>query len=121
MAKGGPTEEANLATLCDGCHSLDHEGLLVLRGSVTGDLRFTDSNGRDLREPAEVHQQVLKVSARADTSDVVTFTELPAEVDAAWFDRHAHLFKWRNGTLDFSPGRPSGNETEPVQHPPAAH
>lgn len=50
---GGRTEESNCILLCEGCHSLVHDRLLVARGRVPDRLRFYDRRGRALRSRGE--------------------------------------------------------------------
>ncbi len=47
---GGRTVPANIMTACNGCHSLIHADLLVVRGTVNGKLRFQDAEGNPLGE-----------------------------------------------------------------------
>jgi Holliday junction DNA helicase RuvB len=98
-------------TLCTGCHSLVHNGLLIVRGRIPDQLRFTDAQGRDLRDLGDTIQDALAVvrrDARATTESPVDFASLPGRVDAEWWGRHAHLLAWKDGrsTLEFTPGVP---------------
>jgi Holliday junction resolvasome RuvABC ATP-dependent DNA helicase subunit len=45
-----PDGTTNLMTLCEDCHSLVHDRLLIVRGGIPDRLRFTDAQGRDLRD-----------------------------------------------------------------------
>lgn len=107
---GGRTVEWNLVTLCEGCHALVHDGKLVIRGSIAGGLEFSSGclgGPVDSRsEPATCSAHVARASddARASSPERVDFRDLPDEVDAAWWTRHAHRFRWRDreGTLAFA-------------------
>ncbi len=50
---GGRTEWHVLLSECERCHSLIHDGHLEVHERVCGRLRFTDRNGRELRDPGE--------------------------------------------------------------------
>jgi hypothetical protein len=124
---GGRTRPGNLMTLCEGCHSLVHDRLMVIRGSVPEGLRFLGSDGRELAGHAAAAGLALPdaraagagVDARAagDGSSLYAFESLPREVDAGWWARHAHLLAWddRAGTLQFQPGRPDRRLTHVQQ------
>jgi holliday junction DNA helicase RuvB len=107
---GGATTAENLVTLCEGCHSLVHDRFLILRGEVDS-LEVLDSEGCGLGQrlpPLQV--QLGQREANSDSirieSRLASFRDVPAEVDAAWWRRHRHLFAWneRAGVLDFEPG-----------------
>ncbi|MFQ5506669.1 MAG: Holliday junction branch migration DNA helicase RuvB, partial [Planctomycetota bacterium] len=117
---GGRTIARNLMTLCEDCHSLIHAGLLVVRGRIPDKLRFTDRNGRDLRDLGDRPGLVLESrgdekqrpedpdDARAASGPRVSFEDLPAEVDTDWWARHQHLLHWneRQGGFEFQGGIP---------------
>jgi hypothetical protein len=62
---GGQTVPANLMTLCEGCHSLVHDRLLVVRGRIPDKLRFTDADGRNLSELGDTIEAALAGLRRA--------------------------------------------------------
>ncbi|MHC4825846.1 MAG: Holliday junction branch migration DNA helicase RuvB [Planctomycetota bacterium] len=106
---GGRTELGNLMTLCDDCHSLVHCGLLFVHGTIPDGLWFTDASGRNIRElgrPVEIVLQAMKRDARASSSRVLNFRDLPLAVDREWWARHAHLLQVdpRQGSMEFRPG-----------------
>jgi Holliday junction DNA helicase RuvB len=98
-------------TLCEGCHSLVHDRLLVVRGRIPDGLRFTDRHGRDIRElgdSIEAALEWLRRDARASTERQVGFQDLPRHTDADWWARHEHLldFNEGQGSLEVRPGVP---------------
>jgi len=109
---GGKTVPCNLVTLCEGCHSLVHDSKIVIVGSILEEFQFLDKGGGTItdRGGAVTVDPAIAMSpvsvARATTVQRVTFRDLPGEIDAAWWARHAHLFRWsdRAGTLDFTSG-----------------
>ncbi|MHC4382630.1 MAG: Holliday junction branch migration DNA helicase RuvB [Planctomycetota bacterium] len=108
---GGPTVPVNLMTLCDDCHSLVHDDLLVVRGRIPDGLRFTDRHGRDIRELGDTIQAALarlRRDARASSARRVGFRDLPRRADPGWWARHEHLldFNESQGSLEFRPGVP---------------
>jgi len=108
---GGRTVPANLMTLCEDCHSLVHDRLLVVRGRIPEGLRFTDATGRDLRELGDTIEAALAMlqrDARASSSRRVGFGDLPRQVDADWWLRHEHLLHFKKGqcSLELRPGVP---------------
>ena len=105
---GGPTVPQNLLGLCENCHSLVHDGLLVIRGAVPHGLRFLRKDGTSLRQLREPTGLGLNGGARAPREELVTVHDLPAEADADWLDRHAHLFDTSDpqGVRSFRPGTP---------------
>jgi Holliday junction DNA helicase RuvB len=122
---GGPTTASNLVALCQRCHTLVHEGLLVVRGVAPDKLEFLDRRGRDLQrwEPGVrrvVREQDTSVPLSASEPDL-TIDRLPAHCDRAWWRRHEHLMEWndRRGTLELHPGRPLP-ELPPERDEPAA-
>jgi Holliday junction DNA helicase RuvB len=122
---GGPTVPVNLMTLCDDCHTLVHDGLLIVRGRIPDGLRFTDRHGRDLRELGDSIEAALarlRRDARASSDRQVGFRDLPRGVDAGWWACHEHLldFNESQGSLEFRPGvplesPPNEEEDEEVQ------
>ena len=126
---GGRTLEENLLTLCARCHGLVHAGLLVIEGASSDVARFVDAAGRSLEgaEPiAAVEAASLEPpppapsSAGADaTAPAVTLTSMPAEVDPAWWRRHAHLVRERGeqGSLRFEAGTPVDAPSPDVEPP----
>jgi Holliday junction DNA helicase RuvB len=114
LQSGGRTHESNLHGACEDCHSLIHDGLLVVRGRIPDGLYFTDATGRNLDEYAGVDGSPLTVTraARAARGGWLDALSLPAAVDATWWARHAHLlpFNERQGTLELKPGLPIDDE-----------
>ncbi len=49
---GGRTVASNLVTHCEGCHSLVHDGKIVIVGSIADELDFRDQRGESLDEAA---------------------------------------------------------------------
>jgi Holliday junction DNA helicase RuvB len=127
---GGRTLVENLVTLCSRCHGLVHAGLLVIEGASVGAARFVDAAGRSLSDAdqvAEVGRAVLtppvRDEGRAPSEGLVTLASVPADVDAAWWRRHAPLVRDRgeNGSLRFEAGPPVEAESPPAEPPaPAA-
>jgi Holliday junction DNA helicase RuvB len=83
----------------------------MVHGRVPDALRFTDAKGRDLSnraDPSDVILEAPPVVARATTSAIVEFKQLPGEVDMAWWARNGHLLHWseRRG-FEFRAGLPS--------------
>ena len=134
-AHGGRTLVHNLITLCTRCHGLVHAGLLVIEGATVDVARFVDATGaagrgrrsrsrrsRSLRltppAPVEALEREPDLEARAQSAGpnagerggLVTLARVPAEVDAAWWRRHAHLVRDRGegGSLCFKAGDAGG-------------
>ncbi len=113
---GGPTQPDNLVTECEGCHSLTHDGYMIVRGRIPDGLRFLDKAGRPLRELTEAAREAvsrIKVDARASSApaEPVAFDAgLPETVDAAWWRHNGHLFTriTRQGCLDLIDGAATG-------------
>lgn len=120
---GGRTTRSNLVSLCERCHSLVHARLLIVLGDPEGVLRFVDAKGRPLdRAPPRLPVQLTVVPApgavataggsettpATSRAHVVDLDRLPAEVDPAWWRRHAPLLSWseRQGELTLTPGLP---------------
>jgi Holliday junction DNA helicase RuvB len=108
---GGKTVPENLMTSCDDCHSLVHDGLLIVRGRIPDGLRFTDRHGRDIRELGDSIEAALarlRRDARASSDRQVSFRDHPRRVDADWWARHEHLLNFNDsqGSLEFRAGVP---------------
>ncbi len=96
--KGGRTEEKNLISVCEHCHSLIHAGLLVVRGSVPHGLRFTDRFGGALSEIAPSIGEALQLirSRDARASDrapgncprKLTLDDVPDVITPEWWLAH---------------------------------
>jgi Holliday junction DNA helicase RuvB len=124
---GGRTLRENLITLCSRCHGLVHAGLLVIEGASADVARFVDAAGRPL-EGAEAVGALQTASLEppppvppSERDASVTLTSMPAEVDASWWRRHAHLVRERgeHGSLRFEAGTPI-EAPAPDTAPPAA-
>jgi Holliday junction DNA helicase RuvB len=106
----GPTEEWNLIVLCRRCHALVHAGLLMVEGKAA-DAHFVNRHGDDVRRsgaPPDLHQKLdLPECVCKDEDAIVSLESLPAELDHAWWRRHAHLvrFNERRGSFELSPGQ----------------
>ncbi len=111
---GGRTVAWNLVTHCEGCHSLVHDGKIVIVGSIADGLEFRDQHGEARTDGPGLDARATR-DARASTVERVTFRDLPGEVDTAWWARHAHLFRYndRAGTLDFTCGTAEGAQAPP--------
>jgi len=114
-SRGGKTRAANLTVLCSRCHALVHEGLLVVEGTAPNALCFRDRDGRPRGARRRPEGPLLFLAPAAGGAHAprrlapqVSLATLPAEVDASWWRRHAHLMRW-NGqrhALVLEPGRP---------------
>jgi Holliday junction DNA helicase RuvB len=116
---GGRTHAENLVSLCARCHGLVHAGLLVIEGASVAAARFVDATGRELSEPEHFARlerlhltppEPAQVASEAPTASpgLVTLSDVPEEVDAAWWRTHAHLVRERgeHGSLRFEAGTP---------------
>lgn len=140
---GGRTLHENLITLCSRCHGLVHAGLLVIEGSSADVARFVDAVGRPLEgaeqvgalEAPRLEAPRLETprfemgslvppppapSSECESAAAVTLASMPAEVDASWWRRHAHLVRERGeqGSLRFEAGTPI-DAPAPDAAPPA--
>lgn len=77
---GGRTSDANLMTVCEDCHSLIHEGLLVVRGRTQGRLRFLDARGNTLRQLTSRAREAIE-AMRLATVGRQDGTRVPREED----------------------------------------
>jgi holliday junction DNA helicase RuvB len=125
----GPTTPWNLVTLCDRCHGLVHEGLLLVSGKAPDGLRITDRHGKPLDAPGAITGPVLRNlrieaqlearkapgaaghgSASSSTpaeSAEVTISRIPGRFDLAWWRLHVNLFSFpEGGEARFKPGLP---------------
>lgn len=143
---GGATHASNLLTMCADCHALVHQKLLVVTGATAAEATFLDRR----REPLEARGAAPQVDGAGDAAPTasigggevpspsssgsptdehhcaptplrVTFDGLPPSVDAAWFVRHAHLFRWndRKGEQLFEPGPAVSEATVDADSAPA--
>jgi Holliday junction DNA helicase RuvB len=115
-SRGGPTDAANLATVCTPCHALVHADLLKIVPGPDGELRFLDRDGRDVNamNPPEAcasgarRLRLLPPVAAGDAQaarEPLTLKGLPARVDGAWWRRHAACLRFgRDGGLELRPG-----------------
>lgn len=106
---GGRTVAGNLITLCEDCHSLVHDGKLMILATITDELRFADEAGRELSDPGRSPGAVVKRpqdGARAPAARRVRLQDIPEVIDTEWWFSHAHLLHWRagEGTFEFRPG-----------------
>ncbi len=106
---GGRTIAENLMTLCENCHSLVHEGKLVILGTIADGLRYTDESGRELSTPGRSTGAIVKRApdgARAPAARRVRLQDIPEVIDTHWWNSHAHLLRWKagQGTFEFRPG-----------------
>jgi len=139
---GGRTLRENLITLCARCHGLVHAGLLAIEGASADVARFLDAGGRSLEGaeqvgalemaslappppvpspvPLQIPSQFPSQSDLATADSMVTLSSMPAEVDASWWRRHAHLVRERgeHGSLRFEAGTPI-DAPAPHVEPPA--
>jgi Holliday junction DNA helicase RuvB len=110
---------SNLITLCRSCHALVHAGLLVLVGNART-CRFEARGGRDLHGPGPVPADFLPdppplinvTFPLRPPTPLVRLQDVPARIDQAWWQRHAHLLRWMGsrGTYELQPGRPLSME-----------
>ena len=130
FSRGGKTRFDNLVTLCRGCHTLVHAGLLVIMGSIKKGLRFEDKSGNDMHGPNAPPEQFLgshgngprrlilteTVTQPLQTGRIVTTDDVPSEVDAQWWRRHADLLRWNEAQclLELLPGLPATDDAEPT-------
>lgn len=116
LSEGGRTTAWNLITLCGRCHSLVHEGLIVIEGARAEDAVFRNRSGEELGVVGVVEVVPLQVPDPAECSAapaVVTLDTVPARVDGDWWRAHAHLVSCRgDGGLSFRAGRPAAASAE---------
>ncbi|HQY65532.1 MAG TPA: HNH endonuclease signature motif containing protein, partial [Polyangiaceae bacterium] len=132
---GGRTLPSNLLGICFRCHGLVHAGLLRIEGASVHVARFVDASGTPVGSPAQIRGleiALLTPPAPVETTGAttsatssatpgaalvevaspgegyVTLASIPAEVDATWWRRHAHLVRDRGerGNLSFTAGTP---------------
>jgi len=100
-------------------------------GSIKKGLRFEDKDGNDVHGPNSPPGQFLAghgngprrlilvetVAQPAQTGRIATINDVPSEVDAKWWRRHADLLRWNEAhcLLEVLPGVPTTNDTEPTQ------
>ena len=71
-SEGGATAPQNLTALCTTCHTLVHEGLLVLQGDGDTGVQFFTKDGEPLRRQPAVRDPVLGILRRPPASGRVT-------------------------------------------------
>jgi Holliday junction DNA helicase RuvB len=125
----GPTTPWNLVTLCERCHGLVHEGLLLVAGKAPNGLSITDRHGkpldaagaitglvlRNLRIQAQQEARKAAVAAGRESApsstpsepSEMTVSRIPGRVDLAWWRLHVNLFSFpEGGEARFKPGLP---------------
>ena len=102
-SQGGRTVPENMLSVCTPCHSLIHEGLLVVRGRAPHGVSFSDRDGRPLSSPLPrraTEDLVIETGggARASAPEgadvVLRMGAMPNEADCSWWLRHRHLMDW---------------------------
>jgi Holliday junction DNA helicase RuvB len=136
---GGRTLLDNLITVCERCHGLIHGDLLRIVGGDVKSVTFVDRTGRridQIDDLVKLERELQKLKAAAGGArevqaggtgaagavavpsepERVTLSRVPAEMDAAWWIRHAHLMQDRGerNELRFVSGTP---EEPPVAEP----
>ncbi len=75
--RGGRTRMRNLLTLCEHCHSLVHDGFIIIAGRIPDGLHFVDAEGNELgRLPEAATEAMREVAMKAPEAR-------PASGDAA--------------------------------------
>ncbi len=75
--RGGRTRLRNLMTLCEHCHSLVHDGFIIIAGRIPGRLYFVDAEGNEIaRMPDPAGAALREVTMKAPEAR-------PASPDAA--------------------------------------
>jgi Holliday junction DNA helicase RuvB len=115
--QGGPTCLENLLTLCRGCHARVHGGLMEIITVEKGMWRFVDKDGNDLDGPEAPPGRFLSdpdERLQRHPVEATVLHDLPAEIDGAWWRRHAHLVRWNEaqGTLELHPGLPAEDRAD---------
>jgi holliday junction DNA helicase RuvB len=127
-SKKGPTTPWNLVTLCDRCHGLVHEGLLLVSGKAPNGVSITDRHGKPLDSAGAItglKLRNLRIEAQAEASRAaaagegatpssapaepaeMTIARIPGRFDLPWFRRHVNLFSFpEGGEARFKPGLP---------------
>ncbi|MEW6747921.1 MAG: AAA family ATPase [Planctomycetota bacterium] len=125
-SQGGPTHPDNEIATCDLHHGSAHNGTLIMSGSVSRGIRYTNRDGTPFRvtppidaeveailaEPSPKEERlVAPADARAHAADanavLRTLDDIPAQVDRSWWRRFSRLFEWaaRKTVLLFKPGQ----------------
>jgi len=135
-SRGGKTRFDNLVTLCRGCHSMVHAGLLVITGTFEQGWRFEDTDGNLLHGPGAPPGSFI--AEHGNNPERLTLTEaavapnkpeptvraetVPSQIDAQWWRRHAELIRWNEsqGFFELRPGMAAEHD-EPPQPGPDRH
>jgi hypothetical protein len=107
---GGPTMVENEVCVCQSCHSLIHEGLLLVKGNAPHGLQWFDADGEPLggrektKELARFEYTTRQdtgshIPGRTDNTTIYSLDEVPSEIDSAWWRKYGHNFEIKGKRL----------------------
>ena len=119
---GGETRRDNLVTVCRWCHSLIHAGFITITGTCEDDWGFLNAQGRDIHagraDLPPPGDRLTMVKVETEPVPAPAPATLPAEIDCAWWRRHAGLIRCNEAarTFELRPGTPLEDDPDVSAH-----